>query len=76
MRPRPSVHVVNASGHFGNSFYPPMPMRDVEITVPLTDAPASARLLRADADCPFEASPNGLTLRIPEVNLFEAVYVT
>jgi hypothetical protein len=35
------IHGVNASGHFGTSFYPPIELRDRYITVPCAKKPAS-----------------------------------
>ena len=70
------VHVVNTSGHFGNSFYEPVPMRDVEIEIPLEKQPASVRLLRAGGECSHAYQNGVLRLVIPRIDLFEAVLIT
>ena len=68
------VHLVNASGHFGNSFYGPLPVHDARVVLPCARKPVSVRALRGDA-VQWEWRDGEVTLAIPRVELFEAVWV-
>jgi hypothetical protein len=66
------LHLVNTSGHHGVREHAPVPMRDVEVVVPFEGEPAGVKALVGGA-CSWSASPGGIVVRVPELNLFEAV---
>lgn len=68
------LHLVNTSGHFGNSFYAPLPVHDARVTLPCARKPATVRALRGNA-VEWEWRDGALSLAIPRVELFEAVWI-
>lgn len=70
------VHLVNGSGHFGNSFYAPVPVEAIEVSVPCADRPARVYGLRSDEALPFDWQDGTLTVRVPRLALFEAIHIT
>ena len=69
------VHLVNASGHFGVSFFEPITITDIRLNLPYDRLPAEARCLVSGKLCEYEWVDQTLTLYIPRLNLFEAVQV-
>ncbi len=69
------LQLVNTSGHFGNSFYEPIPMRDIELAVKLPRPAARARGLVADADYDCAWSDGELTVHVPELAMLEAIVI-
>ena len=69
------VHLVNSSGHFGVSFYPPVKMVDLEIELPSAKPPKSVRNLVSGKTCAYSRSGDLLTIQIPELSLFEAIEI-
>ena len=69
------IHLVNGSGHFGNSFYAPLPIRDVQVVAPCAQRPEAVRGLRAGRALDFAWADGQLSVRVQELGLFEAVYV-
>jgi hypothetical protein len=67
------LHLVNGSGHFGNSFFEPATMRDIELRLPLRDRPREARALVGGGEVPFAWDDGTLSLRLPHLGLFEAI---
>lgn len=74
-RSRRIVFLVNASGHFGNSFYAPLPLRDGEFLVQCPSQPRSVQALRLGQDCSFTWSEGELAVRLPALNLIEAIKI-
>jgi hypothetical protein len=68
------LHLVNTSGHHGARDHAPVPMRDVEVVVPFEGEPAAVEAL-VGGTCSWSASPEGIVVRIPELDLFEAVTI-
>ena len=69
------LHLVNGSGHFGVSFYPPIKMVDLEIELPSAKPPKSVRSLVSGEACAYSRSDDLLTVQIPELGLFEAIEI-
>ena len=69
------LHLVNGSGCFGNSFYAPVPMRDVEVTIPCEAEPASVEGLRSGMALPATWAQGWLRVQVPELGLFEAIKI-
>ena len=70
---RQIVHLINGTGHFGNSFYPPVPLHDLQVTVPLADRARCVTSLRSGSALPSAWAANQLTISIPRLDLFDAV---
>jgi putative glycosyl hydrolase-like family 6 (GHL6) protein/glycosyl hydrolase family 42 (putative beta-galactosidase) len=70
----PLLHLVNTSGHFGQRELAPVPMRDAEVVVPLDREPSEVRALVGDG-CSWSMADGRLTIRLPELGLFEAVVI-
>jgi hypothetical protein len=75
------VHLVNGSGHFGNSFYAPVRMKDIRVSIECDSAPQTIIALRGGAELPDGASPTfdwedgQLSIDVPELGLFEALKI-
>ncbi len=70
------LSLVNGSGHFGTSFYAPEPMTDVEVVVGCAREPHRVEGLVAEAPLPHEWEDGKLTVRIPTLELLEAIRIT
>jgi len=69
------IHLVNASGHYGVSFFEPIPITDIRFSLPYDRPPAEVRCLVSGELCEYEWKENELTLHIPRLDLFEAVLI-
>jgi len=70
------LHLVNISGHFGVSFYAPLPMHNLEVTLPCPDKPSTARSLADGQPIAFDWRAGQLTLQVAELGLFQAIEVS
>ncbi len=70
------IHLVNSSGHYGTSFYAPVEMHDLTVTLPCERAPRRAESLITDAPLEAAWADGTLTLQIPRLGLLEAVKLT
>jgi hypothetical protein len=70
------LHLVNTSGHFGNSFYAPEVMNDVEVVIDYAQTPTSVVGLRSGEDLPHTWEDGRLTITVPALALFEAIKIT
>ena len=69
------LHLVNASGHFGAHEVAPVAMHDVEVVLPFRGQPSAIRAL-VGGRCTSASTGEHLTIRLPELGLFEAVAIT
>jgi hypothetical protein len=69
------LHLVNGSGHFGNSFYAPVPMRGVQVVVPCQREPRQVHALWADQLLDFSWYSGHLRVALPVLTLFEALLI-
>jgi hypothetical protein len=69
------IHLVNTSGHFGVSFFAPVPMHDLEITVAYPHPPKQARGLVSRTPYVHQWADGQLTVQVPRLEKFEAVRV-
>lgn len=69
------VHLVNTSGHFGVSFFAPVPMHDVAVTVPYAQAPKHVRGLVSGETYAHEWENGWLWVQVPWLNKFEAIRI-
>ena len=74
-RPASLLHLVNTSGHFGNTFYAPVPMRGVQVMVPCERQPRQVHALRADQLLDFSWTQSYLRVEVPVLELFEALLI-
>ena len=70
------LHLVNSSGHFGNSFYAPLPLRDLTVSISCPAQPSDVVGLRAGKPLPHTWEAGRLTVHIAELGLFEAVKIS
>jgi hypothetical protein len=83
------VQLVNASGHYGNSFYAPVPIRDIALEIPVVCGPSpmvkTIRTLRGGKKLPWvveqgpgEAGVSGLSLiklKLPLLEDYEGIVI-
>ncbi len=69
------LHLVNASGHFGNSFYAPLRLRDLEVSIRCSARPRSVVGLRSGSPLGYTWLGSTLTIHLNELGLFEAVKI-
>lgn len=70
------VQLVNASGHFGTSFFAPLPMRDIQLCLPLNQAPADVRSLQLPDNVQWSFAAGTLRLQLSELGFHEAIEVS
>jgi hypothetical protein len=70
------IHLVNGSGHFGVSFFAPVVMADLNVVVPMNQTPKTVRGLVCGQDLAFDVTDGKMTVRVPRLDLFEAIVVT
>jgi hypothetical protein len=69
------VHLVNSSGHFGTTFYPPVTMHDVEVVIPCTVKPSRVTSLVTGETVPAQFADGYLSLSVPRLELFDALQI-
>jgi hypothetical protein len=69
------LHLVNGSGHFGVSFFAPVTMQDLEVVVPREAAAKSVQSLAAKQDYQHTWKDGQLTIRVPQLRLFDAIRI-
>jgi hypothetical protein len=73
---RQILHLVNGSGHFGTTFYAPVPMYNVNVSIPCAAAPKSVTSLVTGEPAAFEFAAGTLSIIVPRLELFEALQIT
>lgn len=69
------LHLVNGSGHRGVSCVEPVTMRDLEVVIPYRGEPSRANGLVGGRELEWHVAEGRLTVRVPELGLFEAVQI-
>ncbi|MDK1032110.1 MAG: hypothetical protein QGD94_08900, partial [Planctomycetia bacterium] len=69
------LHLVNTSGHFGTTFFEPVTMTDVEVTVPCQREPKTVVGLVAKEPCDISWHAGRLTVRLARLAAFEAIRI-
>jgi hypothetical protein len=69
------LHLVNTSGHFGNTFYPPVVMRDLTIELPCPTQPRAVQSLPARRPVEHNWSSGRLAIQVPRLELFDAIEI-
>ena len=70
------LHLVNGSGHFGTTFYAPVPMHDVTVSIPCAAAPRSVTSLVTGETIGLSFAGGALSVTVPRLELFEALQIT
>jgi hypothetical protein len=69
------LHLVNGSGAFGPSIVEPITMCDLEVVLPSEGEPARVTGLVAGRALEWRRAAGRLTVRVPELRLFEAIRI-
>ena len=70
------LHIVNTSGHYGNSYYPPISMKDLHVTIPWEgEAPGEVIALKSGLPIKTEIIPGRLALLLPWLGQFEVLQI-
>ncbi len=69
------VHLVNGSGHFSTSFYPPVPMHDISVRVPCDHAPARVASLVSGQELAHVYESGVLRIAVDTLHAFEAIAI-
>lgn len=69
------LHLVNGSGHRGVSCVKPVTMRDLEVVIPYRGEPLGIFGLVGGRELEWHVAEGRLTVRVPELGLFEAVRI-
>jgi hypothetical protein len=69
------IHLVNFSGKQDTAYFMPLPIYDIEVEVKAEVAAQQAQLLWANSDIPCEKTPEGVRLRVPKLDLIEAIRI-
>jgi hypothetical protein len=69
------LHLINHSGNFGDTYVAPVPMRDLEVTIPFEGEPHGVWCLVCGRECTWSANEGYLSILVPEVGLFEAIKI-
>jgi hypothetical protein len=69
------VQLVNTSGHFGTSFYKPLPIRDLRVSVPLPGEPASVKSLYKPENVSYSYQDGMLNLTVGTLEEYEALVI-
>ncbi len=70
------LHLVNLSGHFGNSYHPPIRITDLQITIPWQDqAPAEGFSLLDETSVRLTQSDEGLSVWLEKLDLFDVIRI-
>ena len=69
------LHLVNGSGHFGVSFFAPVPMTALEATITCEQRPTNVRSLVNAVDYVYHWQDGQLTIEVPQLELFDAIQI-
>ena len=69
------LHLVNSSGHYGTTFYAPVPMAHLTVSLPCTERPRAVTSLVTGEPVPFALTGGTLSLDVPRLDLFEALQI-
>jgi hypothetical protein len=67
------IQLVNMTGHFGNSYYPPLQVKDLSFRVPSGENIKKARTLCGGEVLPFKREGGFIEFTLPILNEYEAV---
>ncbi len=70
-----SIHLVNNSGHFGVSFYPPINMSGLWVDILYDKSLVSVRSLVTGNEYSYTLEKNRLRIEVPQLSLFDAIEI-
>lgn len=70
------LQIVNASGHFGVSYYPPIPIENAVVTIPFERGASKAVSLVSGESLKLDLAAGRVTVRIPRIHHFEAIRIS
>jgi len=70
------LHLINHSGRAGSRYVSPLAIRDLEVVLPLRTDPAAVTGLVSGRPCEWSSSGGQLSIRVPELGLFEALKIS
>lgn len=68
-----AVFLVNTTGHFGTSFYQPVPVMDVQVTIDTDFEPESVRTLNSKDNVEFRYENGRVTFTVKKLEAFEMI---
>lgn len=69
------ISIVNNTGHFGVSFYEPVPLAGYSLELPCTRDVNRAIGLVSGSDVEFSLKDGMLSLKLPKLNMYEAIRI-
>ena len=69
------LHMINGSGYYGNTYYEPVTMAAVTVSLPVTDLPKSVKSLLKGMKYEFDLKDNQLQINIDELEEFDAIKI-
>lgn len=69
------LHLINHSGRAGNRYVAPIAIRGLEVVVPIGSEPTAVTGLVGGRPYEWSASDGRLSIRVPELGLFEALRI-
>jgi hypothetical protein len=67
------VQLVNITGHYGNSYYESLPVRDILLRIPSPAPVTAVRTLKGGKKLPFKQSDGLVALTLPCLREYEAI---
>lgn len=72
---RTVVQLVNVSGHFGNSYYPPLKVADIDLMVPVSGEVRRVYGLTGEAEISWEQRENDVQIHLSHLNSYEGIVI-
>ena len=69
------VHLVNNSGHFGNSYYEPLPVANIPLKIPFDGTAGSVKTLSNRQELQFDQKDGFVHVILPELREYEGIIV-
>ena len=69
------VSLVNGTGHFGLSFYEPVPLDGYSLTLPCKRVPQRVYSLVTGKNADFTTQDGSLSVKLPRIGMFEALRI-
>ncbi len=69
------LHLVNGSGHFGNTFYAPLSLHNLQLSFDWPNRPSAVEALRSGQVCQRHWQDGLLTIDLPRLDLLEVIRI-
>lgn len=67
------VHLINGTGHFGRSFFEPVPVRDISLMIPMDKKPSKLYQLTSNEELPFQWEDGCVTFTVNLLDELECI---